>query len=71
MNKPSLNQVSFLKDTLKEDDMVKTQFNTDTLFDALIEVDLHTFNLIKWLYRNKKQMALRNKLIEVGVKANI
>lgn len=69
--KPQLGQVSNLVHYMKQDEMIQTQFNTETLYEALSETDLKTFNMIKWLRNNNKNMKLRNLLIEVGVKPNI
>lgn len=70
MTKPNLNQISNLVHYMKDDEMIKVQFGNAN-FEPLYDVDLKTFNMIKWLRKHNKLMKLRNLLIDIGVKPKI
>lgn len=67
---PSLNQTRNLYHYMKDDEMIKMQFDLKSLSDKLYDVTDEQFKRIKYLRNFNKSMALRDYLIGIGVKTN-
>ena len=71
MDKPTLNQISSLTRALKTENWIQIQFREHTIYGALSEVSLKQFKFIQHLFFSRKNMKLRQVLLDVGVKPNV